>query len=526
MLATSSPVMISENDAKRELARRELARRHVVDFSEYIAPEYYRAASHHRMVGEFLEQVETYVRTKGATGIGRLLILEPPRHGKSEQASKHFPAWVLGRMPDSRIIISSYNADLATKFSRAARDIVEAERYRAVFGALSSVDAPVEISSDSRSVTAWDLAAPHRGGVVAAGVGGGITGTGANLFILDDPFKNREEAESEAHRERVWDWWTSSAYTRLEDGAAIVGMLTRWHGDDWAGRLLKLMATDPKADRWVVLCLPAVWEAPVKPENKTFDEFHREQLLEGVWVDEQDPLGRKPGQALWPLKYSEEDLERIQANLGPYDFAALYQQSPYARMGGMFQREWFAVVDAPPKPDEIALRVRAWDKAGTKSGEGGDYAVGVRMCITASEMVYVDHVSRGQYTPMKREEEILKCARMDAGLKGPGTVIWHQQDPGDAGLTAAQATNRMLAKNGFTAHFETLSGDKEVRAGPWSSALEGGQVLLMRAGWNDAFIEEHCAFPKGKFDDQVDAASFAFNKLTRRPRKAVKSYQG
>ena len=526
MLATSSPVMISQDEARRELARRELARRHLVDFSEYIASSYYRAARHHRLVGEYLELVETYVRTKGETGIGRLLILEPPRHGKSEQASKHFPAWVLGRMPDKRVIITSYNADLASKFSRAARDILEAESYRAVFGDRSSLDAPVEISADSRSVTAWDLAAPHRGGVVAAGVGGGITGTGADLFIVDDPFKNREEAESEANRKRVWDWWTSSAYTRLEDGAAIVGMLTRWHGDDWAGRLLKLMATDPKADRWVVLCLPAIWEPPEIPEGKSFDEFHRDQLLQGVWVDEKDPLDRAPGEALWPGKYNDEDLERIASNLGPYEFGALYQQSPYPRQGGLFQRDWFTVVDAPPKPEDVVMRIRAWDKAGTKSGTGGDYAVGVRMSITADEMIYVEHVSRDRYTPMRREAEILNCARMDAIRKGPGTLIWHQQDPGDAGLTAAQATNRMLAKHGFTARFETLSGDKEVRAGPWSSALEGGQVFLVRGGWNGAYIEEHVGFPAGKFDDQVDASSFGFGKLVRRPRKEARSYQG
>jgi len=170
--------------------------------------------------------------------------------------------------------------------------------------------------------------------------------------------------------------------------------------------------------------------------------------------------------------------------------------------------------------------VRAWDKAGTKSGTGGDYAVGVRMSMTVDEVIYVEHVSRGQYTPMGREEEILKCAKMDAQLRGIGAVIWHQQDPGDAGLTAAQATNRMLAKHGYSAHFQTMSGDKEVRAGPWSTAVEGGQVRLVRGGWNAAFIEEHVSFPKSKYDDQVDAASYGFSKLHSRSRKNVRSYQG
>jgi predicted phage terminase large subunit-like protein len=516
---------LTRESAKHEVAKRELARRHLVDFSEYIAP-YYRASKHHVLVGDYLELVETYIRTRGQNGIGRLLILEPPRHGKSEQASRHFPAWVMGRMPDTRVIVTSYNSDLATKFSRATRDIIDSEEYRAVFGELSSVNQPVGLSTDSRSVQGWDLAAPHRGGLMAAGVGGGITGSGANLFIVDDPFKNREEAESDSHRERVWDWWTSSAYTRLEDYAAVVGMLTRWHGDDWAGRLLKMMASDPKADQWVVVCLPAIWEKPTVPEGKTFAEYQRDQMLEGVWVDAEDPLIREEGEALWHEKYSAEDLERIKANLGAYDFAALYQQTPYSRAGGYFQRENFAIVEAPAKAEEIVSRVRAWDKAGTKSGTGGDYAVGVRMSMTVDEVVYVEHVSRGQYTPMTREEEILKCARMDGQLRGVGTVTWHQQDPGDAGLTAAQATNRMLAKHGFSAHFQTMSGDKEVRAGPWSTAVEGGQARLVRGGWNEAFIEEHISFPKAKYDDQVDAASFGFSKLHGRSRKDVRSYQG
>jgi len=522
-----SSLTISPEEARRELAGRELARRHLVDFSEYMYPNWYRAAAHHRLVGEMLEQVETYVRTKGKTGIGRLLILEPPRYGKSEQASRHFPAWILGKLPDTRIILTSYGADLAGKHSRAARDLVDGDRYRAVFGDLATVEAPVELSEESRAVNAWDLGAPHRGGLTAAGVGGGITGSGANLFIVDDPFKNREEAESEARRNSVWEWWTSTAYTRLEDGAAVVGMLTRWHQDDWAGRLLKAMASDPKADRWVVLCLPALWREPEIPDGKTFEQYQHEKLLEGVWLDQADPMGRTAGQALWPTKYNEEDLERIAANVGPYDFEALYQQWPYLRSGSFFKREWFTIVDAV-KPDELVQRIRVWDKAGTATGEGGDFAAGVLMSISKDEIIYVEHVVRGQWTPGKREDTILSTGKLDIQQrKGPRTVIWHQRDPASAGLDSAQATNRKLAKAGLVAHFEAVSGDKEVRAGPWSSACEGGMVRLVRGAWNEPFIEEHVAFPKGKFDDQVDAASTGYSKLIEKQgKRTVRSYQG
>lgn len=501
---------ITAQEAKRVLAQRELARRHLVDFSEFV-DAHYRAARHHKLVGEYLEQVELYIRTKGAEGIGRLLILEPPRHGKSQQATIHFPAWVLGKNPNARVIIASYGGDLATKFSRQAREVVLSDRYREIFGELASGDSPVELAEDSRSVKAWDLASPHRGGVMAAGVGGGITGSGAHLLIVDDPFKNREEAESQDLRDSVWGWWTSTAYTRLEDGSAVVGMLTRWHGDDWAGRLIKEMAKNPKADHYTILCLPAIWEEPAVPEGKTFAEYQREKMLEGVYIEEKDALGREPGEALWLEKYSVEDLERIRENVKDYDFEALYQQHPYSREGNLFKREWFTIVDAPPAIDEVVLRMWFWDKAGSQSGKS-DYFCGGVLSLTKDELVYVENVVRKQGTPFQRDE-LMKSSMLADRERRLVQAVWHQQDPGSAGLDSAMATNRMLAKLGFLAMFETVSGSKELRAGPWSSVLQGGGVRLVRGAWNDPFIEEHIPFPKGLFDDQVDMASWGYSKL-------------
>lgn len=533
-------VRVGRSEAKAELARRELARRHLIDFSMYVAP-WYRPARHHRLVAEYLEQVETFVRTGGKTGIGRLLIFEPPRHGKTEQASRHFPAWVLGRNPDKRVILASYGTDLATGNSRAVRSLLTDERYAPVFGGLSAVDAPVELSADSRSAEAWDLAAPHRGGLVAAGVGGGITGKGAHLLVVDDPFKNRDEAESETTRERVWDWWTSTAYTRLENGAAVIGMLTRWHGDDWAGRLLKMMASgDPHADRYVVLNLPALWEAPsweetapptplrggegdLRPQGeggregedpagrkaRTFEEYQRLQMLEGVWVERDDLLGRREGEALWPEKYSEGDLERIRANVGEYDFSALYQQSPYAKTGAMFSRDNFVVVDEAPA---LSLaRVRYWDKAGSKKG---DWTVGVLMSIGADGFVTVEHVERGRWRTHERNERMRQTAEQDARRPGAMTSIWHFCDPWSAGIDSAIATNQALA--GYPVQFEGVTGDKETAAEPWAGACQAGMVRLVRGGWNETFLSEHVSFPKGKHDDQVDAAAGAYKKLARR----------
>ena len=503
---TVAAMQISQQEALAERVRREKARRHLIDFSEYISP-WYQAARHHRLAAEYLEQVETYIRTKGRTGIGRLLIFMPPRHGKTELVSKHFPAWVLGKQPNSRVILASYGADLAEGNSRAVRANVQASQFGAVFGDKSTVDAAVELSSDSRSVKAWDLASPHRGGVAAAGVGGGITGKGAHLLVVDDPFKNREEAESESNRERVWDWWTSSAYTRLEDGGAVVGMLTRWHPDDWAGRLLKQMANEPKADRYVVVCLPALAEADL---GEGWEQEQQEKLRDGVWVERTDELGRQPGEALWPVKFSSEDLERIKANVGAYDFEALYQQQPYLRSGSFFLREWLPVLERGPKPDEIQARIRYWDKASSKSG---DYTAGVLMCRTYDGKYYVEHVARGRWTTYERERAMAETGRIDKQRPGPLVRTWHQQDPGGAGLDSAKATNANLAEAGIEAHYKAVTGSKEDRAGPYSGMCQAGNVYLIAGGWSHDFIEEHLSFPKGRNDDQVDAAASAFNQL-------------
>lgn len=508
---STSPVQAA---ASRE--RRREARTNFLEFCKYVDPKF-ETPAHIRLVAMKLQEVALFVASRGEKGIGRLMILMPPRHGKSELASRNFPAWLLGLAPDSRVIMTSYGADLAVKNSRTLRDLVMSQRYQALFGSRSILkDKAVELSSDSRSAQAWDLAQPHKGGVVATGVGGGITGLGADLLVLDDPFKNREEAESETRRDLVDDWYRSSAHTRLSPHGAIVLFHTRWHPDDLAGRLIKRMAEDEKADQWEIVYLPAVTEPGVFALN---EEDQKERMLDGVYLSVRDQLGRKDGEALWEARFPLAWLEDKKANLGAYEYSALYLQNPYLRSGNWFKREYFPIVDSMPPADEVAMRVRYWDKAGTKSGKGGDFATGVRMSILKDKRIIVEHIVRMQSTPMQREAQIVKTAKVDAEIAGPRVVIHHQQDPGSAGLDSAQATNRRLAAEGFKSEFETVTGDKEVRAGPWQTACQGGQVYLVRGGWNKAFIEEHVAFPNGSYDDQVDVASGAFAKLTGRVKR-------
>jgi predicted phage terminase large subunit-like protein len=501
--------------AQAELSRRHLARRHLVDFSTYLHP-WYRPYRHHKMLGEYLEQVETYIRTGGAEGIGRLMVFEPPRHGKSEQISKLFPAWLLGREPDSRIILTSYNGDLATSNSRKARDYVMDPRFAAIFGDKANKADPVELSDDSRSVTSWDLSYPHRGGVVAAGVGGGITGKGAHLFVVDDPFKDREAAESERERERVWNWWTSTASTRFQRGGAAVVVQTRWHTDDLAGKLIQAMASNPAADRWTILSLPAIWEKPEPPEDQDFDRWAMDMMLNGVYIQDADPLGRDEGAALWPEEFPGWWLENKRENIGPYDWLSLYMQTPVNREGAMFQADWFDLVDRIPT--KVMARVRYWDKAGTDGS--GDYTVGVLISLTVDGHYYVENVVRKQLSYYQRNQLMMNVIDQDMTLPGPVTREFQEVENGSAGQEAAVNTVKEI--KGRPLQFDKVGNkSKEIRALALAGAAEAGLVHLVRGPWNAKFREEMVLFPKGSHDDQVDAASGAFNKIARSGRSGV-----
>ena len=498
--------------AREEVARRELARRFFKDYMRYMLPERMVAsmARHHELLAEKLEQVYLYIASGGKEGIGRLMVFMPPRYWKTLTVSRLFPSWILGKLPNTQIILTSYASGLAVKNSRDVRDFVSEKRYSALFGEFSNRgDDPVMLSSDSRSVESWRLAAPYRGGVKqAAGVGGGVTGEGGHLIVIDDPFKNRKEAESALRREEIWEWWRNDIYTRREDGAAIVIPQTRWHVDGLSGRLLAKMVEDELADNFEVLNLPAIWEPPAVPAKKTFYMYQREQMKEGVYVNEEDPLGRKPGDALWPDKHDEEELERIKANMGAYAFEALYQQFPFLRDGDFFEREYFPIVDKIP--EDVIARVRYWDLAGTEGG--GAYTAGPLLAKTADNYYYVEHVTRGQWSEYQRDQKIVETAKLDAEERGY-TVYHLEQEPGSSGKEQAAGVVALLAGEGFEAHAGVSTGSKKVRAGPWSSICEAGRVFLVRGGWNEAFIEEHIPFPKGKIKDQVDGAAGAFSKL-------------
>lgn len=515
--------VISRAQARQELARRELARRKLLRFGEYVIPGF-KIYQHQVLVEAALNRIVEFIETRGKSGNGRLMVLMPPQHGKSLEAANLFPAWGLGNHPDWRFINTSYNAKRAERNSKAVRDLINTPAYSAIFGSISGREDAVQISSDSRGVSAWSLAQPHRGGMVSAGVGGSVTGYDAQCIIIDDPFAGRDEAESQVEREKVIDWYQSQIYTRQQEGTAIILFHTRWHPDDLAGYLIREMAENPQADQWEIICLPAL--ALEESEYPADEAAQHELMRDGVWLPLRDPLGRAPGEALCPQMSSRGLLENIRANMNLHNFASLFQQMPFLRSGGMFKRHWFRV--AANLPDDIRIVRALWyfDKAATASG--GDYTAGVLMGIDQHGHVWVLMVVRGQWSSLERNRkmgEAYFAARERFGSIVPTPPLWHQQDPGGAGLDSARETNRALAP--IPSHFEPVTGDKETRADPWSSALEAGSATLLKGGWNQAFIDEHLAFPKGRNDDQVDAASSCYTRLMLKSvRQTATSYQG
>ena len=267
----------------------------------------YSVSWHHEVIARALEEA----RQKVERGEKARIILEvPPRHGKSELATIKFPAQTLGLHPDWPIIVSSYSAELAEDFGLKTRDILNDERYKAVF--------TTTLRTDTQARGRW--LTESGGGYTATGVGGAITGRGFKVGIIDDPFKNREEADSQVIREKVWNWYTSTFYTRQEGVSAIIVICTRWHLDDLVGRLLEAQKAAEQAqlieyDRWQVIRFPAIAE-----ENEQY---------------------RKAGEPLWPEKFTLPTLHNIRNTIGVYDWSSLYQQNPILAENAEFKQEWF-----------------------------------------------------------------------------------------------------------------------------------------------------------------------------------------
>lgn len=430
----------------------EQARRNFTAFKRRVYKRYMHAP-HLTLIDEALEQAIRYVETQGAAGRGFQIISMPPRHGKTMTVSRLFPPYVLGRNPDWRMILASYGATLAQKNSRAARNIITAPVYQQIFPG-------VQLAHDSKAVDAWDIA-DYEGGLDAMGVGGGVTGKGGQIILIDDPVKSREEAESDTYREKTWDWYTDDLYTRREPGGAIVLIMTRWHQDDLAGRLLRA-----EPEKWHVITMPA--------------------------IDEQ-------GCALWPERYTVQALRDIERTLGPYSWSALYQQNPVPAEGGIFKRVWFNPVTPPP----IVRTVRYWDLAMSERTTA-DYTAGVKIGEGTDGHFYVVDVFRrridwGDLTATMAEVMLADGPECVQGIEEKGYMS-----------RAVQELNADPRLHSYAVFGYPKDKDKVTNALPLAAKFASETLHVTAAHWTDAFTDELCSFPNGAHDDMVDAAAGAW----------------
>jgi predicted phage terminase large subunit-like protein len=316
------------------------------------------------------------------------------------------------------------------------------------------------------------------------------------LGIIDDPFANWMEAQSPTVCANRWEWYQSVFRTRIWEGGAIVIIMTRWSQNDTAGKLLQA-----QADKWHVLRLPAL------AETQTVRDTNDVYL--GLPPGRPDPLGRLPGEALAPRRFSRETLLDIKQDVGSLVWAAEYDGVPRAAEGNRIKRDWLKLVEASTVKAE---RIRYWDKAGTE--DGGAYTSGVLIARTEEGIYFVEDVVRGQWSAYQRETVIRQTAELDRQRHGAGVKIWIEQEPGSGGKESAEATIRNLA--GFAVYAERPTGDKDVRLEPFAAQAEAGNVSLLRGVWNYDYIEELVTIPNSAYRDQADATAGAFNKLAQR----------
>lgn len=436
---------LSPQAAATELLARRRARESLLEFTKYTNPTY-EAAPHHELIADALERV-----MRGETK--RLMIAMPPRHGKSELASRRFPAMFMGLFAEKQIIAASYNSDLANDFGREVRNIVDSPEFSALFD--------VKLAQDSKAANRWHT---DKGGMyVAAGVGTAITGRGADVLLIDDPFKDRQEADSELQRQRVWDWYTSTAYTRLMPGGAVIVINTRWHDDDLSGRLLA--EQEHGGDQWEVLSLPAI---------------------------------NAGGSALWPSWYPLERLEQIKGVLPARDWNALYQQNPIPDDGDYFKAGWFGEYDELPEN----LRMYGASDYAVTDGNGDFTEHGIAG-VDANNNLYIADWWRAQTTSDVWIEK--KC---DLILKHSPHCWFGEAGPIRRAIEPF-LMRRMQQREAYC-RIEWLASiaDKPTRARPIQALASMGKVYLPKnAPWKADLLNQLLRFPAGKLDDGVDVMS-------------------
>jgi len=447
------------NPVKRELLLRRKIRTCLAEWAHHaLAPLGQVPAAHHRLLIAELEAL-----TAGT--IDRLMVLMPPGAAKSTYASVLFPAWWFVRRPRTNVIAAAHTADLAAHFAGRVRNLIDEHAPQLGY----------RIAPGARAGTNWRTS--DGGTYYATGVHGHVVGRRADLVLIDDPVKSQAEADSPALREQLWNWYRFDLTTRLKPGGRVLLIMTRWHEDDLGGRLLD------SGESWRCLRLPALAE----PD---------------------DPLGRAPGTPLWPDWEDATALARKRTAIGERAWTALYQQNPRPIGGTLFKAIQIGAIEAAPAL--LAASVRAWDLAASSQvgATDPDWTVGLKLAREPTGRFVVLDVVRLRGGPHDVERAIVNTAEQD----GRVVPVALPQDPGQAGRAQILYLTSRLA--GFHVAASPETGAKQTRAMPAAAQVDAGNVVIVRAAWNRAFLDELRDFPHGRKDDQVDALARAFAHLT------------
>lgn len=403
------------------------------------------------------------------------LVLQAPRqHGKSTQV-QDLVSWLLGLDPSINVIFTSYSERLGIRANLKLQRNFATAAYQSIFPDTKMPELGREIGSKQRNHNMIEFLGTE-GSFRNTTVGGRVTGESLDLGIVDDPIKGREEASSEIIRDKTWEWFTDDFMGCFSQRAALLVICTRYHVDDPVGRMIETM--------------PGL------------------KILRYPAFAEKDELYRKQGEPLFPELKSKEFLEERRKVLTQAGFMSIYQQTPIIVGGGAFPIEKFQIQKFIPTKD-IKRSVRYWDKAGTEAG--GAHTAGVLMHLLKDHTILLSDVKRGQWSSSKREHIIKQTTEIDAA-SFKSYKIYVEQEPGSGGKESAENTIKNLL--GYVVEADKVTGDKETRAEPYAAQVQAGNVALLAGEWNRDYLNEAEQFPSGKYVDQVDASSGAFNKLT------------
>lgn len=441
----------------------DLSRTNLAAFVKTTMPSYSIGWVHREICGRLMRFLNDVLNQKSP----RLILTMPPRHGKSQLVSKHFPAWCFGVAPDISIISATWGSDLAMRVNKDVQRIMDSSVYGDIFPN-STLSRKGDRSSNKATRTTDLFEIPgYAGSFRSTGVGGGITGMGCDILNIDDPLKDRRDANSATVRQRIWDWYTSTAYTRLSPGGGVLVTLTRWHEDDLVGRLIDAMQKED-GDQWTIINYPAIAE---------HDEKHR-----------------KEGEALHPERYPLKMLERIRTNVGSYDWNSLYQQHPSPLGGGMYKTQWFNLYDDKDLPPFFDKTFMSWDMT-FKNTEGSDFVACVVFGKKGARYYVLDIV----YERMDFVTTLSVFCQM--AQKWPQAIAKYVEDKanGTAIINVLQSKVQGIIP-------VNPRESKVARAAAVTPVFEAGNVYLPKNHpLTDKLIDQHIKFPNDAHDDLVDA---------------------